>query len=96
MAAQPAITDDGDVAGLPSTDESVLPDALIQRDEGIKYWNSIESDVNGMLGGVPSVKGFSGLSKVDLQGSRNFLAKLGIGSKDGLHRLNSALEGGAG
>jgi len=64
--------------------------------EGLKYWNSVESDVNAMLGGVPSVQGFSVTSKVDLQSSRNFLAKLGIGAKPGLRTVNSALEDGAG
>ncbi|GKT47905.1 alpha N-terminal protein methyltransferase 1 [Colletotrichum spaethianum] len=43
-----------------------------------------------MLGGFPYI------SKVDLQGSRNFLAKLGIGSKSGLRTVSRALEGGAG
>ncbi|OIW22592.1 hypothetical protein CONLIGDRAFT_638203 [Coniochaeta ligniaria NRRL 30616] len=63
---------------------------------GKKYWESIEADVNGMLGGVPMVGGFSYVSKVDLQGSRSFLAKLGIGSKNGRRRVAAALEGGAG
>lgn len=65
-------------------------DALIDRDAGRKYWNNVSADVNGMLGGIPSV------SKVDLQGSRNFLAKLGIGTKAGQRVVDSALEGGAG
>ncbi|PSR94620.1 alpha-N-methyltransferase NTM1 [Coniella lustricola] len=43
-----------------------------------------------MLGGFPYV------SRIDLQGSRNFLAKLGIGTKSGLRIAESALEGGAG
>ncbi|KAL8414210.1 hypothetical protein RB594_005437 [Gaeumannomyces avenae] len=43
-----------------------------------------------MLGGFPYI------SKVDLQGSKTFLAKLGIGSKEGLRTVESALDGGAG
>lgn len=36
------------------------------------------------------------MSRVDLQGSRNFLAKFGIGTKDGQRTVATALEGGAG
>lgn len=36
----------------------------------IAYWEGIESTVNGMLGGYPQV------SRIDLQGSSNFLVKL--------------------
>lgn len=63
---------------------------------GKRYWEGVEADVNAMLGGVPMVGGFSYVSKVDLQGSRSFLAKLGIGSKNGRRRVAAALEGGAG
>ncbi|KAK3377559.1 alpha-N-methyltransferase NTM1 [Podospora didyma] len=66
------------------------PSSLINKDDGIKYWESIDADVNGMLGG------FASITKVDLQGSRNFLAKLGVGNKTGLRRAKNALEGGAG
>jgi protein N-terminal methyltransferase len=52
--------------------------------------------MEGMLGGIPSVPGFSHVSKVDLQGSRGFLAKLGIGKKNGRRTVAKALEGGAG
>jgi len=61
-----------------------------------KYWEGVDADINGMLGGVPSVAGFSHIHKVDLQGSRSFLAKLGIGKKNGRRRVATALEGGAG
>jgi protein N-terminal methyltransferase len=63
---------------------------------GIKYWEGVDADVDGMLGGIPSVGGYSAISKVDLQGSRSFLAKLGIGSKNGRRRVANALEAGAG
>ena len=65
-------------------------DNLISQEAGLEYWEGIDADVNGMLGGFPYV------SKVDLQGSRNFLAKLGIGTKEGLKTVPNCLEGGAG
>lgn len=66
------------------------PDALISPDDGRSYWQSIDADVDGMLGG------FAYISRADLQGSRAFLAKLGIGAKGGLRTVTRALEGGAG
>lgn len=57
---------------------------------GIRGCADVDADVNGMLGGFPYV------SRVDLQGSRNFLAKFGIGTKDGQRTVVTALEGGAG
>lgn len=71
-------------------------DAAIRTEDGLKYWDSVEADENGMLGGIPTVAGFSHISKIDLQGSRNFLAKLGIGVKSGLRVVDKAMEGGAG
>ncbi|KAL8294965.1 hypothetical protein RB597_008373 [Gaeumannomyces tritici] len=61
-----------------------------------EYWEGVNADIDGMLGGVPSTGGFSYVSKVDLQGSRSFLAKLGIGKQNGRRRVANALEGGAG
>jgi protein N-terminal methyltransferase len=49
------------------------PDSLINHKDAKAYWSTIDADVNGMLGG------FSYVSRVDLQGSKNFLAKLGVG-----------------
>ncbi|KAI1082301.1 alpha-N-methyltransferase NTM1 [Whalleya microplaca] len=66
------------------------PDSLISADHGRQYWASIDADVNGMLGGFPKV------SRVDLRGSRSFLAKLGLGRTNGVKAVNNALEGGAG
>ncbi|KAK1976556.1 alpha-N-methyltransferase NTM1 [Colletotrichum cereale] len=82
-------------AAAPTTAASVQtstppPDAKISAADGRSYWQGVDADVNGMLGGFPYI------SKVDLQGSRNFLAKLGIGSKSGLRPVSRALEGGAG
>ncbi|KAK3297439.1 alpha-N-methyltransferase NTM1 [Chaetomium fimeti] len=65
-------------------------DSLINRDDGRKYWESVDATVDAMLGGLPHV------SRVEIRGSRNFLAKLGIGSKPGQRVVASALEGGAG
>ncbi|KAL2020574.1 hypothetical protein VTK56DRAFT_8162 [Thermocarpiscus australiensis] len=65
-------------------------DSLINKDHGRKYWEGVDANVNGMLGGFPHI------SRVDIRGSRNFLAKLGIGSKPGQRVADSALEGGAG
>ncbi|KAI0834943.1 alpha-N-methyltransferase NTM1 [Hypoxylon sp. FL0890] len=69
---------------------SKKPDSLINPDDGRRYWSSIDADVNGMLGGFPSV------SRIDLRGSRSFLAKLGLGRARGRKAVRRALEGGAG
>ncbi|KAH7121916.1 alpha-N-methyltransferase NTM1 [Dactylonectria estremocensis] len=66
------------------------PDSLISLDDGKKYWEGIEPTVSGMLGGKTSV------SRIDLQGSRTFLARLGYGTKNGREKASRALEGGAG
>ncbi|KAF4121492.1 protein N-terminal methyltransferase [Geosmithia morbida] len=66
------------------------PDSLVNGDDGRRYWDGINADVNGMLGG------FSSITRVDLQGSRSFLAKLGIGTKKDRRVVQRALEGGAG
>ncbi|KAH8894817.1 hypothetical protein GQ53DRAFT_744226 [Thozetella sp. PMI_491] len=66
------------------------PDSHINTKDGLAYWQSIDADVNGMLGGFPQV------SRIDLQSSRNLLAKFGIGTKPGLSKVKTALEGGAG
>ena len=49
---------------------SVPPDANISSTESIEYWKSVNATVDGMLGGYPQI------SRIDLQGSANFLAKL--------------------
>ncbi|KAK4697431.1 protein N-terminal methyltransferase, partial [Lecanoromycetidae sp. Uapishka_2] len=46
------------------------PDASISTSDSLKYWNSISTTVDGMLGGYPEI------SRIDLKGSANFLAKL--------------------
>ncbi|KAK8213964.1 alpha-N-methyltransferase NTM1 [Phyllosticta capitalensis] len=46
------------------------PDASINHAAAIDYWNTIQPTVNGMLGGFPQV------SRIELQGSSNFYAKV--------------------
>ncbi|KAH7010907.1 alpha-N-methyltransferase NTM1 [Microdochium trichocladiopsis] len=77
---------------------SLDPERLLfcPTDTGQSPWEGVDADINGMLGGIPSINGFSNVSKVDLQGSRGFLAKLGIGTKNGRRTVELALEGGAG
>lgn len=53
-----------------SDDESRAPDGLIRHEDSLKYWDSVTPDVNGMLGGYPQI------SRIDLQGSKNFVNKL--------------------
>lgn len=54
----------------PSAPTTTPPDAAIDQSAALTYWNSIPSTVNGMLGGFPHI------SRIDLQGSANFLSKL--------------------
>ncbi|KAI1808439.1 alpha-N-methyltransferase NTM1 [Daldinia bambusicola] len=74
----------------PQETKSETPDSLINADDSRKYWSGIDPDVNGMLGGYPAV------SRVDLRGSRSFLAKVGLGRTKGVKAVKRALEGGAG
>ncbi|KAH9841231.1 AdoMet dependent proline di-methyltransferase [Teratosphaeria destructans] len=71
---------------------AAAPDSHIDHEAAIKYWSSTEPTVNGVLGGFPEV------SKADLQGSSNFLAKLRRPSKH--HppgkKLGRAVDCGAG
>lgn len=81
---------------MSSTNNSAKPDDLIDAGAGMVYWENISADVDGMLGGIPTLKGFGSISKIDLQGSRTFLARLGIGAKRGRNLLPRAVDGGAG
>ncbi|KAK5104718.1 hypothetical protein LTS08_002610 [Lithohypha guttulata] len=49
---------------LPTTDSQ------ISHSQQISYWDAQTADVDGMLGGYPQV------SRIDLQGSKNFIAKV--------------------
>ncbi|PCG89170.1 Hypothetical protein PENO1_106210 [Penicillium occitanis (nom. inval.)] len=46
------------------------PDSNINRFSSLEYWNNMPPTVNGMIGGFPQV------SRIDLRGSANFLAKI--------------------
>jgi protein N-terminal methyltransferase len=65
------------------------PNDLISFEAGNQYWNGVEATLNGVMGG------HAFLNTIDLRGSRAFLAKLGIGEKEG-KRVARVLEGGAG
>nr|OQO25061.1 hypothetical protein B0A51_07440 [Rachicladosporium sp. CCFEE 5018] len=69
------------------------PDSQISVSEALAYWSSIPPTVSGVLGGFPQV------SRIDLQGSRNFLAKLRRSSTSAAasrKKLTRALDCGAG
>lgn len=55
---------------LSTTAMTLSPDANISASDSLKYWNSIPTTVDGMLGGYPEI------SRTDLKGSANFFAKL--------------------
>lgn len=54
------------------------PDASINVSQSLSYWENVSSDNNGMLGGYPQT------SRIDLQGSSNFLTKLRRGRSQAL------------
>lgn len=69
------------------------PDSHIDQSAALAYWSSTEATVSGVLGGFPQV------SRVDLQGSHNFLAKLRRAAKgelSGSKKLRRAADCGAG
>jgi protein N-terminal methyltransferase len=68
------------------------PDSRIDHTAAIAYWSSTAPTVSGVLGGYPQV------SRIDLQGSSNFLAKLRRQSKQFPpgKKLNKAADCGAG
>lgn len=63
---QSTMTQDND----PGSPAAAVPDASISHTGALAYWSSTPATVDGMLGG------FEPINKVDLQGSKNFLAKL--------------------
>ncbi|UKZ53325.1 hypothetical protein TrVGV298_007117 [Trichoderma virens] len=69
------------------------PDSLIDGCAGRRFWQAKNADENAMVAIGCEVPG---VSKVDLEASRDFLAQLGIGTGPGLRTVMSALEGGAG
>ncbi|KAH0163099.1 hypothetical protein KCU67_g5688, partial [Aureobasidium melanogenum] len=56
-------------------DTVAAPDSQIDTSAALTYWNSCDPSVTGMLGGFPQV------SRIDLQQSTTFLAKLRRASK---------------
>lgn len=67
-------------------------DAQIDHAAAVAYWSATDATVDGVLGGFPQV------SRVDLQGSRNFLVKLRRKSKQfpPKQQLNRVVDCGAG
>lgn len=58
-----------------NSDAAPAPDSKIDTSAALTYWNSCDPSVTGMLGGFPQV------SRIDLQQSTTFLAKLRRASK---------------
>ncbi len=86
-----ALMDNADIpSAVPATDAA--PDSQIDHKAAIEYWSSTEPTVNGVLGGYPQV------SRIDLQGSSNFFAKLRRQSKQfpAGKKLHRAVDCGAG
>ncbi|KAG6005772.1 hypothetical protein E4U54_000280 [Claviceps lovelessii] len=81
---------------MAQTRESSSVSDAVNTEAGINYWNNVSADEDGMLGGVPSWEGFESISRIDLQGSRTFLARLGIGTKHDRQRVGRAVDAGAG
>lgn len=85
-------SEENSTAEVPITVSNGAPDSLIDHRKAIEYWSSTEPTVSGVLGGYPQV------SRIDLQGSSNFLAKLRRHSEtfSQSKRLNRAVDCGAG
>ncbi|KAI9847448.1 MAG: Alpha N-terminal protein methyltransferase 1 [Thelocarpon superellum] len=65
-------------------------DSNIDHDAAMRYWSTVKPDVSGMLGGYPQV------SRIDLQGSANFLAKVRRLSPSSPSTLERGVDCGAG
>ena len=78
------------------TSQQPAPTDLVDQTAAKAYWQDVSATVDGMLGGISSTPGYTHITKVDIQSSRNFLAKLGFGTRPGLRKAEVALEGGAG
>nr|OQO24180.1 hypothetical protein B0A51_07818 [Rachicladosporium sp. CCFEE 5018] len=82
-----------DIPDISTQTAAPPPDAQISVSQALAYWCSIPPTVSGVLGGFPQV------SRIDLQGSRNFLAKLRRSSTPAAaskKKLTRALDCGAG
>ncbi|KAM5434710.1 putative protein N-terminal methyltransferase [Microsporum ferrugineum] len=51
-------------------DGQLPPDMLVDNAGAVEYWNAVEPNIKGMLGGYPEI------SRVDLRSSQSFLAKV--------------------
>ncbi|KAI5291290.1 Alpha N-terminal protein methyltransferase 1 [Ascosphaera acerosa] len=60
-------------AGAADAADATSPDSLIDHDAGLQYWSSLPPTKATMLGELGQ---FSWYTRIDLQGSRNFLAKV--------------------
>lgn len=74
------------------TNSNTTADSNIDHAASLKYWNSVPATPGSMLGEFPSV------SRIDLQGSKNFLAKVrrlfpGVKSEG---KFKQGVDGGAG
>ncbi|KAK3631974.1 hypothetical protein LTR56_016567 [Elasticomyces elasticus] len=67
--------EESEASEIPISNASAAPDSRIDHKAAIAYWQGTEATVSGVLGGFPEV------SRVDIQGSSNFLAKLRRSSK---------------
>lgn len=85
-------TDGEEAIEMPFVAPNGAPDLLINHKAAIDYWSSTEPTVSGVLGGFPEV------SRIDLTGSSNFLAKLRRQSKHfpSDTKLRRAVDCGAG
>lgn len=86
------MSEDEKAEEIPFTTPNAAPDSQIDHKAAIAYWSSTEPTVSGVLGGFPQV------SRIDLQGSSNFLAKLRRYSKHfpSGRKLQRAVDCGAG
>lgn len=77
---------------IPFAASNAAPDSHINAQAAIAYWSSTEATVSGVLGGFPQV------SRIDIQGSSNFLSKLRRQSKHfpASGKLRRAVDCGAG
>lgn len=66
---------DSEAEEIPFASPTPAPDSQIDHKAAIAYWSATEPTVNGVLGGYPHV------SRIDIRGSSNFLAKLRRQSK---------------
>ena len=55
---------------------AVPADSLVNQADGLEYWSAVPATEDGMLGGIAQLAPH--LSRADLQGSRAFLARLGL------------------